>query len=242
MKTLIKTNFNKAAHKYNEHSQIQKKSSEFLFKIAKKHIDEKNINSILDIGSGTGQTSLTFMKYYKDKNYTLCDISENMIKESRKSIQNANYIVCDAESYEFKNQYDLAISNLTMQWIGNLENFLAKMLNHSNVFCFSTLVNTSFSEYKSIFTNRSLPPPTFKYYDTKTLKKIVEKIGNVISFHIKSYKESFDNILSAAKHFKNIGASTSSTSGLNYVPILFSHRSPLILNYDIAFIVIKRKH
>jgi len=241
LKSIIQNNFNKAASKYDNYSAIQKKASAYLAKITEQNISAESIQSILDIGSGTGQTTIEFMNYYKNAHYTLCDISENMIEESKKKIKKAEYVICDAENYDFQNKYDLCISNLTIQWFENLENFIEKILNNCQYFAFSILLNTSFSEYKSIFTNANIPSPTFEYYDLEKLKKIAKKYGYILYFDSQSYKELFKDALSAAKQFKNIGAALSSCRNFNYISVLANHEKSINLNYDIFFTIIKRR-
>lgn len=241
MKPIIQANFNKAASKYDNYSEIQKKASAHLAKITHQNINAEAIQSILDIGAGTGQTTIEFRNYYKNAHYTLCDISEKMIEESRKKIKNAEYVVCDAENYDFQNRYDLCISNLAIQWFENLENFIERTLGNCQYFAFSTLLNTSFLEYKAIFMDANIPSPTFQYYDLEKFKKIAKKYGHILCFESQSHKEFFEDALSAAKQFKNIGAALSSCRNFNYISTLAHHKKSIYLNYDIFFAIIKGK-
>ncbi|MDR3046468.1 MAG: methyltransferase domain-containing protein [Bacteroidales bacterium] len=135
-KTMIR-GFEKSAETYDDHAIVQKLSSDYLADICSKFI--KNPKDILDIGCGTGFTTIALQEYYTDAEYTLCDISEKMVEIAKRKASKGNYIICDAENYNFKNSYDLIVSNLAFQWFKNFEFFLGSILLKCEYLVFSIL-------------------------------------------------------------------------------------------------------
>ena len=74
--------------------------------------DDLNEIKILEIGSGTGILTNYLISKYQNSQITLIDISEPMIESCRNKFGNRlNYIVSDAENYEFENKFDLIYLN-----------------------------------------------------------------------------------------------------------------------------------
>jgi len=68
-----------------------------------------NGKSVLDIGCGTGK----HLKYFKDDGYDVAgvDLSENMILEAKKHLNQENDLICSkASDFKFNKKFDLIIS------------------------------------------------------------------------------------------------------------------------------------
>ena len=223
LKEQIKTCFDNAANTYDSVAEIQRKSAKVLMDF----LDDRKISSIIDIGCGTVNVSLELYKKYPDAEYTFCDISENMLRIAAEKFPKASkQICCDAENYEFDRSYDLAISNLSMQWFSEAEKFIERIKTHCKLFAFSTLLNTSFESYKKLFKF----PPTFKYPTLDEILKITPQ-----QYAIKRYAIELDNFFGVARYFKKLGACLKSH---NNPSKLASKNSPIILEYDIFFAVV----
>lgn len=223
LKEQIKTCFNSAASTYDSVAEVQRKSAKVLIDF----LYDRRISSIIDIGCGTGNVSLELYKKYPNAEYTFCDISENMLKIAAEKFPKATkQICCDAENYEFDRSYDLAISNLSMQWFSNPKKFIERIKTYCKWFAFSTLLNTSFESYKKLFEL----PPTFKYPTLDEILKITPQ-----KYAIKRYAIEFDNFFGVARYFKKLGAYLKSH---NKPVQLASKNSPIILEYEIFFAVV----
>ena len=217
LKEQIKTCFDNAANSYDSVADVQKSSAKVLANL----IDSDEISSVIDIGSGTGNASLELYKKFPSAEYTFCDISENMLKvASEKFPKNITTICCDAENYVFNRHYDLAISNLSMQWFSDLEKFIRRFKTHCNLFAFSTLLDTSFKNYKKLFQL----PPTFEYPTADEILRIVPK-----QYVIKNYTVEFENFFGVARYFKKLGACLKSHD--NRTQLIFKNSS-IVLEYD----------
>lgn len=225
-KKLIQNCFDNAAKTYDSVAEIQTISSKHLTDFA----TSKNISSILDIGCGTGNTALELFKKYPNAEFTLCDISPNMLRTaSKKFPKEIKMICCDAESYQFDKYYDLAVSNFSMQWFSSIPKFVEKMKNSCGEFVFSTLVNTSFERYKNLFES----PPTFAY---PSAQQLLDEIPQPKIFELTRYTLEFENFFAIARYFRKLGAYLKS-DGQNSLPQNFDS-GRIFLDYDVLFIKI----
>lgn len=230
MKLQIKNNFNKAANCYDNSAKIQLESSIHLAKICSSNIKIQP-KTIIDIGCGTGSTTLEFLKFYKDADCTICDIAENMINVAIKKTNPKSSIICDAETYDFQDYYDLGVSNLTLQWFENIDLFINKIMKRCKYFAFSILTENSLLDYANLFD----VSPTFNYPSIDKLKSLFG-----LKYHdFKVYDIYFDNAFFAAKHFKDIGANTpSNQDSSRVISRLLKHNQKIKLNYNVFFAII----
>ncbi len=223
-KDLIKESFSSSAKTYDSVAKVQNLSSRELIKL----IDLENVSTVIDIGCGTGNTSLELYKKFPTADYTLCDISQEMLLvASQKFPKKVQTICCDAELFLFEKNYDLAISNLSLQWFEDLPQFVNKIKNHCNEFAFSTLLDASFDNYRNCFEN----PPTFDYPSAESL---LDKIGSVKKYRIVRYTLKFENFFAVAKYFKKLGAYLRS----NTKPKKIKNENPITLDYNVFFATI----
>ncbi|MDR0678299.1 MAG: methyltransferase domain-containing protein [Holosporaceae bacterium] len=237
MKEKIKSSFDAASRTYDSVSEVQTLSSAYLVDMLKRLTLPGKIDKILDIGSGTGNTSLELMKIYPSSNYTLCDISKNMIHNARLKIKNANHILCDAEQYNFTEQYDVVVSNLAVQWFESIDLFMGKILKNCRCFAFSTLLDKSFHNYKELHPCYDGSVPNF--LSAKEIKHICRKHGFLIKQKIKKYSLLFENPFGLARYFKKLGASAYRQEG-NIISSMGGHK--IKLDYWIFFGIIKNEN
>jgi malonyl-CoA O-methyltransferase len=166
-----------------------------------------------------------------------------MIQVAKNKVQASNYIICDAENYEFSDTYALVISNLSLQWFENIESFLGKMLLGCKYFAFSILGEGSFSAYEQLFSKENIPILLHQYRPRDELLALFSKVGNVIASDFRRYDLFFENTLEAAKHFKYIGANALATqrNRAKVVAKLLAHRSKMNLNYNVLFVLLEKK-
>lgn len=228
LKNLIKNNFENSANTYDNVAQIQQQSSQILIDMI-----SENIKSVLDIGCGTGHTSLKMFEKYPNAEYTLCDLSQNMLDVAKKKFStNITTICCDAENYKFKKHYDIGISNLCVQWFYSLENFLDNILNYCDNFAFSTLQKSSFATYKTYFD----VSPTFAYPTNDELSEICKKFHTTKTAS-QHFELQFENKLAVSRYFKQLGANLKSTNNAKWKGNI---TPPITVDYDIFFAIIKR--
>jgi len=89
--------------------------------------------NILDIGAGTGLLTSFVYSLYPNSNYTVVDISEEMLQQAKRRFnnqQNFQYIIADYTNYIFTNKFDVVVSALS---IHHLEHDEKRQL-YANIF------------------------------------------------------------------------------------------------------------
>lgn len=103
---------------------------------------EAPVPKILDMGAGTGLLSLNLLKRHSNAEFTLIDLSEEMLKIAKNRFVNkANfkYITGDYVKYDFEDKYDIIASSLSIhhlkhQDIEFLYNKIYGLLNQGGIF------------------------------------------------------------------------------------------------------------
>lgn len=230
-KNQIEKCFSKAASDYDSVADIQRQSSQMLISL----LDDLNPTSVIDIGCGTGNTSLILQEKHPKAEYTLCDISQSMLDYAQKKFpKDVTLIHADAESYDFTKNYDLGVSNLSMQWFLGIEKFLEKIMRVCRVFAFSTLTKLSFQSYREHFES----PPTFDYPTVDEILTWCNESGLVKACKTHQYIKTCNNFLAVAKYFRKLGAFSRSTEQ----PVLKkTFSTPISLEYEVIFIKLEQQ-
>jgi len=92
-----------------------------------------DIRKILDLGAGTGLLTKRLYDEYPNANYTLVDISEQMLEVARQrfsGLKNFNYLILDYSTDLPREKFDLIASALSFHHIENED----KLLLYSNIY------------------------------------------------------------------------------------------------------------
>ncbi len=195
-KTLVRERFKKNLKTYKDNSVIQNKMADKLISMI-----SNNPKSILELGCGTGVLTEKLINKYHFTKYNASDIVFECESYIRKISDKINFIPSDIEEFEFKEKYDLIISNATFQWIENLEPFIEKLkkqLTPNGELIFSTFGEDNLKEITDI-TNVGL-----NYYSLENLKNIFNP------FEIKEEKLTleFNSAKDVLKHLKLTGVNS----------------------------------
>ena len=104
---------------------IPRPETEILVEEIIKRCKEKNVKSILDIGTGTGNIPISLIKNLDDVKVTSIDISQKALMVAEKNAlmngveSRISFIVCDIQDYKTEMKYDLIVSN--PPYVGALE-------------------------------------------------------------------------------------------------------------------------
>ena len=105
MKDRITNNFNRSAINYDKVAVVQLECAKYLVKQLIKKFNPKNIKNILDLGAGTGFVSRLLVDNYPSSNYSLNDLSINMLNLAKQSLnindKLINLIIGDLEKNNF---------------------------------------------------------------------------------------------------------------------------------------------
>ncbi|MCI5795409.1 MAG: methyltransferase domain-containing protein [Ruminococcus sp.] len=91
----------------------------------------ENVNSVLDIGCGIGNSTAVLAKKFPCAEITGVDNSEDMLETARKENPGIEFIKLDAENEigNIKNRYDIVFSNACIQWIPNHRKLLKELFS-----------------------------------------------------------------------------------------------------------------
>lgn len=140
-KSLIAESFSKAAKQYDDSAFFQKLAGERLFE----RLDYFKLEpkTILDVGSGTGYFTRKLSQRFVDAQVSGVDLSQGMVEFSRAQSTQEEYFCADAQALPFEdNSFDLLFSNLTIQWINDLDALfkeLHRVLKPGGLLLFTTL-------------------------------------------------------------------------------------------------------
>ena len=154
-----RTSFEKAAFKYDKYSILQRTIAERL----DESLGQIKINpiTILDLGSGTGHGSQILHKRFRNSHIYQIDLSENMLKVSKKKspffFSKDHFVCADINKLPFKeNYFDLIFSSLALQWCNNLDTVFREvknLLKNDGVFLFSSFGPDSLKELRDCWSS-----------------------------------------------------------------------------------------
>ncbi|MFH1622324.1 MAG: methyltransferase domain-containing protein [Candidatus Omnitrophota bacterium] len=207
---LIKEKFSKASESYDELSVIQKEIADELL------LSIKILNStqrILDIGIGTGYLTKKIQSSNPNLQMYGLDLALGMLNKARQRIPNLSLIQADANYLPFEGPlFDLIVSNLTYQWVSNLEHAFKKVrgILRKNGRCyFSIFTENTLKELRQVISESRIPKsdPLAYLPDKFRVKDLFEKIGfKVTQINFKIKKQYYSNLLELLNWLKLIGA------------------------------------
>ena len=164
-----KASFNKAKDSYHKYDMVQRKIEIMLQSLIFKYL--KHVSRVLELGCGDGVSSIVLHHKLHAEQYDALDIADALIsKANQKKIERQ----CSSKQIEVlkdirfwcgdfdsailwqqlpSNYYDLAYSNMAMQWSKKLSDvlvYLKTVISEEGVFAFSLPLPGTFQELSSI--------------------------------------------------------------------------------------------
>ncbi len=147
----VANSFSDAAKTYDDAAFFQRIAGDRLFE----RLDYFKLKpkSILDIGSGTGHCTRALKQKYPNAEVMGLDIAQGMVDYCRQQSTSENYICADALEIPLEsNSQDLIFSNLTFQWIDQLDLLfkeLHRVLKPNGLLLFTSLGPDTLFELKA---------------------------------------------------------------------------------------------
>jgi malonyl-CoA O-methyltransferase len=166
---------------------------------------------ILDIGCGTGLAAQQLRNFFPQSMIVGLDISEGMLQKAKQANSNISWLQADAQQMPFKpSSIDLAVSNLALQWVGNLEQSfrqIYKMLTPGGAFKASMFgANTC----RELFSSFGAICPQMKFRQLPQLQDVRAALGQAgfknIDVQCRLDQMEFKNAVDLLTWLKNIGA------------------------------------
>ena len=244
-KELVRKNFSRHAVEYDQYAKVQKAMAKKLIQLIQQKAAASYAN-ILEIGCGTGNLTKLLLERYPNAKYTVLDLSESMIQQTKLKIggmqKGIEFYVMDAERIAqdtFKQTYDLIISNATFQWFNEPEQTIdtyINFLNEDGVFAFSTFGPDTFYELHTSFyevekqLNLSHQKHGQQFVNIKDWQQIFNQ--QMIELYTVDDKvvEQYDSVREFMHHVKRVGAGNANSSELTQSKIGLNRK--VILNME----------
>lgn len=172
------------------------------------------IDSILDVGCGTGYLTGLLHGHYPDACILGIDIAPEMVNLCRRrweKIRRLSFMVADAERFDSRTCFDLVASSFCFQWFSAREQSISRMagmLNPGGIFACAMPVAGSLAElyetYQSVLSEKM---PGLEYESSGIYVDVLARAGlNIVHFEEATIQGLYNSGLHALCAFKGIGA------------------------------------
>jgi len=156
-KTFVKKSFNRHAATYDAYAVLQGRLGDRLLQFLNGSLPAAPC--ILDIGMGTGTTTMSLLQRFPAARIHGCDLALNMIARARaqEALQNRKqyFIAADTEFLPYREAcFDLVISNFTLQWLEQWDRAaheIFRVLKPGGIFLCAAFGEQTFKELKASF-------------------------------------------------------------------------------------------
>ncbi|MBX9620768.1 MAG: methyltransferase domain-containing protein [Alphaproteobacteria bacterium] len=233
----IQKSFEKACVSYDNEAVVQFQTGALLINYLT--VCKSYHQKVLDLGCGTGLTTLHLCKRLFISSLHINDFSPLLLKKTRdhlRLIQAKPLLFNFDHSWDCNDSYDLIFSNMAFQWSFAIEELLKNCFNHLNqngILAFSLPLKGSFVEFS--------PHQCITFHDFDYLCEILDKIGfSIIKADLFLRRQTFNTHLQALKSIKKCGA--------NYTPHPRSYKLidrskltlPSTLTYKIGIFIARK--
>lgn len=201
-KQAVAAAFGRAAASYQQHDELQRLSAAQLLS----QLPARAFSRVLDAGSGPG----SYSRYWREQgsHVTALDLSAEMLRQARLQQAADAYLLADIEDIPLPGGgFDLAWSNLAIQWCSDLHAALAglyRQLAPGGTLAFTTLTAGSLPELNLAWQALDSHPHANRFLPEATLREaLVAYSGHGMATTITL---SFPDALSAMRSLKGIGA------------------------------------
>lgn len=201
-KQAIATAFGRAAQRYSQHDELQRRSAQGL----KAFLGEGKFSAVLDAGCGPGANSRAWRE--AGSHVTALDLSAQMLEQARYQQAADDYLMADIEAIPILDaQFDLVWSHLAVQWCASLPQALRELYRVTRpggTVAFTTLLDNSLPELNQAWRAVDEQPHANRFLSEQVVH------GALAGWRYRAITEvvtlSFSDALSAMRSLKGIGA------------------------------------
>ena len=221
-------NFNKHYNVYEKYSLAQKQVAKNLLDyMGKSSIFNTQINSIFEIGCGTGIFTKEYRKYFLHSDLILNDIFD--VREFIKDIDYNIFIQENIEELDIPKS-DLVVSSSVSQWIKDKDSLIRNIAENTDNLCFSSYVSGNLIEIKNHF------DISLDYLNIEEFKEILKKYFSSVKSYNETIKLDFEDPMSVLKHLKYTGVTGFQKTSISKIKTFKDN----ILTYEVAYFICKK--
>ena len=221
-------NFNKHYNVYEKYSLAQKQVAKNLLDyMGKSNIFDTQINSIFEIGCGTGIFTKEYRKYFLHSDLILNDIFD--VREFIKDIDYNIFIQENIEELDIPKS-DLVVSSSVFQWIKDKDSLIRNIAENTDNLCFSSYVSGNLIEIKNHF------DISLDYLNIEEFKEILKKYFSSVKSYNETIKLDFEDPMSVLKHLKYTGVTGFQKTSISKIKTFKDN----ILTYEVAYFICKK--
>ncbi|WP_455815616.1 malonyl-ACP O-methyltransferase BioC [Pseudomonas graminis] len=199
-KQAVAAAFGRAAHRYNQHADLQRQCGEMLMALAR----SGHALQVLDAGCGTGWFSQRWRA--AGHQVTALDLSEKMLQQAANNHAAHHYQAGDIEALPFADAcFDRCWSNLAVQWCSDLPQALRELqrvTKPGGQVLFSTLADGSLAEVQHAWQALGRAAPVNAFASLNSIKQAAA--GMTLTPYTLTL--AFPDVLSLLRSLKGIGA------------------------------------
>lgn len=221
-------NFNKHYNVYEKYSLAQKQVAKNLLDyMGKSNIFDTQINSIFEIGCGTGIFTKEYRKYFLHSDLILNDIFD--VREFIKDIDYNIFIQENIEELDIPKS-DLVVSSSVFQWIKDKDSLIRNIAENTDNLCFSSYVSGNLIEIKNHF------DISLDYLNIEEFKEILKKYFSSVKSYSETIKLDFEDPMSVLKHLKYTGVTGFQKTSISKIKTFKDN----ILTYEVAYFICQK--
>ena len=221
-------NFNKHYNVYEKYSLAQKQVAKNLLDyMGKSNIFDTQINSIFEIGCGTGIFTKEYRKYFLHSDLILNDIFD--VREFIKDIDYNIFIQENIEELDIPKS-DLIVSSSVFQWIKDKDSLIRNIAENTDNLCFSSYVSGNLIEIKNHF------DISLDYLNIEEFKEILKKYFSSVKSYSETIKLDFKVPMAVLKHLKHTGVTGFQRTSISKIKTFKDN----ILTYEVAYFICQK--
>jgi len=199
---MLSRKFDRASSSYSSEADVQRRVAEqLLLRLETVDAETKfasdSLDSVLELGSGTGLLSEMLVQHFSPSRYLCLDFSDGMSEElRRKGLPGLRVEKHNLESFGLEEQFRLVCSSSTLHWVENLQGLFAKLadcLSEKGLFAFSIMLSGTWREiFDACREVSSEFVPALDYRTFEEVENLVTEAGfSLIQADSASFKEQF---------------------------------------------------
>ena len=249
----IRQAFSDAAMQYDVLASLQKEIGR---ELVKKIESCEDARFILDVGMGTGWMTNRLANLFPDSQVIGIDPASGMIEQARKKYEGLKTVQADGRTLPFKQgTFDIVISNLSYQWIGDLDKAFAeshRLLTEDGMICLTMFGRETLKElFDSLEAVKGEKFSIERLAGRARIEQALKQSGfRDILLHEEIIKVHFPDMLDLIKWLRDIGANVLPKNGFlgkeaigkagEFYRNNFSDRLGIISTFEVIWIEAKK--